>query len=313
MPLYLGIDTSNYTTSATFYDSKTGRVLSQKRLLPVAQGEAGLRQSDALFAHVKQLPEVLEALFRERREPLAAVGASFWPRRAEGSYMPAFLAGAGTASAIASSQGIPLHAFSHQEGHIAAALHSAGALDWLKGSFYAFHVSGGTTECLLTEPEGGLFRTETVARTLDLNAGQLIDRIGVRLGMAFPCGAELDRLSCQSGEAFRPRPAFSGMDCHFSGAQNQCQALLAQGASPQDAARWVMEYVAAAVEGMAERVMARHGERPLLCAGGVMCSSLLRERLTARFGARFAAPEFSADNASGPAVLAALREGALTG
>ena len=306
MHLTLGIDTSNYTTSAALYDRESGEAVSCKRLLPVGAGEAGLRQSDAVFAHVKQLPEVLEELFRARREPLAAIGVSAWPRRAEGSYMPAFLVGEGAAKSIAAATGAPLYTFSHQEGHIAAALRSAGVMDWLGEPFYAFHVSGGTTECLLVEPEGKLFRTSLVARTLDLNAGQLIDRIGVRLGMAFPCGGELDRLAGECTSHYDPKPAFSGTDCHFSGAQNQCQALLDRGGAPCEAARLAMEYVAAAVDGMAARVMERYGEKKLLCAGGVMCSALLRERLSERYQARFAAPEFSSDNATGPAVLASL-------
>ena len=49
MPFYLGIDTSNYTTSAALYDAESGVVCHRKQLLTVHPGERGLRQSDAVF------------------------------------------------------------------------------------------------------------------------------------------------------------------------------------------------------------------------------------------------------------------------
>ena len=62
MAQILGIDTSNYTTSAALLDLETGEVHQEKQLLPVKAGEAGLRQSDAVFHHTRQLPELLERL-----------------------------------------------------------------------------------------------------------------------------------------------------------------------------------------------------------------------------------------------------------
>lgn len=304
MPLYLGIDTSNYTTSAALYDSAAEVVLSQKELLAVESGAAGLRQSDAVFSHVRQLPGVLRRLFAELpdRRP-DAVCVSSRPRDREDSYMPAFLSGICAASAAAAALGVPLYECSHQQGHIVAALYSAGAMHLLREQFYAFHVSGGTTECLLVTPGVPLFAAESVAGTLDLNAGQLVDRVGVMLGMQFPCGPELDRLSREWNEPVRVRPSFAGESCHFSGAQNQCQRLLEQGMPPAGVARYAIEYVRAAVDGMTERVMRRYGRYPVVYAGGVMSNSLIREALTRTYGGYFAAPEFSSDNAAGVAVI----------
>lgn len=313
MPLFLGIDTSNYTTSAALYDSGRDLLLSEKKLLPVASGAAGLRQSDALFSHIRQLPDLLERLFSRARDEWAASGArhpdavcaSDRPRDLPDSYMPAFLAGNCAGSAVASALGIPLLHCSHQQGHIVAALHSAGAEELLRGSepFYAFHVSGGTTECLLVTPGKPLFTTDLIARTLDLNAGQLIDRVGLMLGMQFPCGMELDRLSREWDEPLKPRPAFDGTDCHISGAQNQCEALVKKGAPAAHVARYAIEYIHAAVNGMTERVMQKYGQHPVVYAGGVMSNSLIRESLTVKYGGRFAAPEFSSDNAAGVAII----------
>lgn len=159
MAYYFGIDTSNYTTSAAVYDTDTRAVTQVKKLLTVRPGERGLRQSDAVFQHTRQLPELTEQLFSQNTYHLSAVGVSAFPRRQEGSYMPCFLVGEGTARTLAAASGLPLYRFSHQEGHIAAALYSCGRLDLLKkGEFIAFHFSGGTTECVHCLAENGEIR-----------------------------------------------------------------------------------------------------------------------------------------------------------
>ena len=195
MPV-LGLDTSNYTTSAAVFDGEEGR--NQGRLLEVRPGELGLRQSDALFQHVKHLPEVVEALLGEEGlGTVQAVGASTRPRAVEGSYMPCFLAGASQGQVLSQVLGVPFYAFSHQQGHLAAAAWSAGRLDLLDRPFLAWHLSGGTTELLRVEPEedGVAVRAEILGGTSDISAGQLIDRTGVLLGLPFPAGKEVEKLS----------------------------------------------------------------------------------------------------------------------
>ncbi|MBR1863547.1 MAG: peptidase M22, partial [Ruminococcus sp.] len=202
MPLFLGLDTSNYTTSCALYDSASGEVFSCKEMLPVREGERGLRQSDAVFHHTRQLPELMEELFSmaeeryEKYDKITAVAYSYAPREVPGSYMPCFLVGENTARSISAAMGVPVFRTSHQKGHILAALYSCEELGMLEGEreFLAFHVSGGTTDLLLCRPGGdGLFQISEIGRSSDLKAGQCIDRIGVRLGLGFPCGAELER------------------------------------------------------------------------------------------------------------------------
>ena len=172
MPYYLGIDTSNYTTSAAVFDSSTGCVVHKKKLLPVAEGALGLKQSDAVFAHVKQLPQILEELFfavPQAQNQLAAVGVSVRPRNAQDSYMPCFLTGRLAADAISAANGIPLYPFSHQCGHIAAALYSAQQLRLIGSEFVAFHFSGGTTECVqVGADDQWVFDTKLLYHSLDL-------------------------------------------------------------------------------------------------------------------------------------------------
>ena len=224
--------------------------------------------------------------------------------------MPCFLAGVAAASAAAMSLGVPLRAFSHQQGHIAAALYSAGKLGLLNGRFLAFHVSGGTTEAVLCEPDAEtVFSTELVARSLDLKAGQAVDRVGVMLGLAFPAGPELENLALRTGARFSVRPSMKGADCSLSGVENRCRDLLAKGAPKEDIAAFCLQSILAALDGMASALLKRFGDLPLLFAGGVMSNSIIRAAMTHKYGACFAEPAFSADNAAGVAVLAALKEG----
>lgn len=315
MSLVLGIDTSNYTTSLAFYCSETRRIRQEKKLLPVKQGEKGLRQSDAVFHHVQQLPELLDKLWQtEDREQLQAIGVSFRPRDAENSYMPCFTVGHTFARMAGKMEGIPVYAFSHQAGHIAAALYSADQLSLRKRSFLAFHVSGGTTEALLVSPdEEQIFSCKLVAKTLDLNAGQLIDRVGIMLGLPFPAGPALEELALSWGnqEIKSVKPAMKGMDCCLSGGENLCEKLLEDGKSKSFTARFCLEYVKNALDLMCRQLLDTYGNLPVVFAGGVMSNSILRTYFKEKYGAAFAEPSYSTDNAAGVAVLGAIRAGLL--
>lgn len=304
---YLGIDTSNYTTSAAIYRAD-GSVIHSKHLLPVKEGQLGLRQSDAVFHHVQQLPELLRPCL-QMNIPFHAIGVSSRPRSAQGSYMPCFTVGLGAAKMLGDAFNIPVHLCSHQENHIAAALYSAGQLPLLQQTFLAFHVSGGTTEAVLVRPDSErLIQTRLVASSLDLKGGQAVDRVGGMLGLPFPAGPALEQLALQSDEKFHIRPSMRGCDCSLSGVENQCRAMLEKGAPKADVARFCLLSLLAALDAMCGALLAQYGKLPVLFAGGVMSNSVIRQALTAKYGAFFARPEFSADNAAGAAILAAQKE-----
>lgn len=310
MPDVLGIDTSNYTTSAALW--RDGSIVQRKKLLPVREGELGLRQSDAVFHHVRQLPEVLDELPFPNAE-ISCVGVSNRPRDQEGSYMPCFLAGCSAAKAVALARNAPLHLFSHQQGHIAAALYSANQLSLLAEPFLAFHVSGGTTEAVLVHPDTErILKTEIVAQSLDLKGGQAIDRVGKMLGLSFPSGPALERLAEKSDARFSIRPCLKGVDCSLSGVENQCSKMLSEGHAPEDIASFCLQSILVALDGMAQVLLKSYGKLPLVFAGGVMSNGMIRKALTEKYGAFFAAPEFSSDNAAGIAVLAAVKGGMLS-
>lgn len=308
MSVYLGIDTSNYTTSVCLFDSDSGEVISRRRLLPVKDGELGLRQSDAVFHHVQQLPELFDDAFDGFTDAIRAIGVSYAPRTAEGSYMPCFTVGITTANVLASVLKVPVYRFSHQQGHIAAALYSVDRLDLLHEKHIAFHVSGGTTEALVVNGDEGFLTTEIAAQTLDLNAGQLIDRVGVMLGLHFPCGKELEKLALQCTEDIRVRPTLKELNCCLSGGQNIAEKYYQEGKSPAYIARFTMEFISAAISGMSFRIRERYGDLPFVYAGGVMSDSIIRKELKKQYDCVFAQPEFSCDNAAGTAVLAYIKD-----
>lgn len=303
MPV-LGLDTSNYTTSAAVFDGERGR--NQGRLLEVRPGELGLRQSDALFQHVKHLPEVVEALLGEEGlGTVQAVGASTRPRAVEGSYMPCFLAGASQGQVLSQVLGVPFYAFSHQQGHLAAAAWSAGRLDLLDRPFLAWHLSGGTTELLRVEPEedGVAVWAEILGGTSDISAGQLIDRTGVLLGLSFPAGKGVEKLSRQAQKREYYKVKVNGLTFSLSGMENKVRQMVQRGEEPAEIAWFAQETVCRVVQACTKAAMEEYPGLPVLCSGGVASNGRLKELLRQNCGALFAQPQFSTDNAMGTAVL----------
>ncbi len=300
----LGIDTSNYTTSvAAFRQDGTG--MNAGRLLEVKKGELGLRQSDALFDHVRHLPEQFMRLEQAGfLEGIQAVGASTRPRAVEGSYMPCFLAGASQGQAVALTLGVPFYAFSHQQGHLAAAAWSAGRMDLLDRPHLAWHLSGGTTELLLVEPVGYSVGVRCIGGTTDISAGQLIDRTGKYLGLSFPAGKALDELSHRAVTDTWFQVKIKGLEFSLSGVENKVKELCARRADPEEIARFALHTVASAVVRTTKLALQQYPDYPVLCSGGVASNALLRQHM-AGCKAIFAAPEYSTDNAMGIAILTA--------
>ena len=299
----LAFDTSNYTTSVAVFDGNGGNNAS--RLLDVAPGALGLRQSDALFAHVKRLPELADRLFCDMDAFVPdAVGASTRPRAVEGSYMPCFLAGQTQAQVMSAALKIPFYAFSHQQGHIAASVWSAGRMDLLDKPHLAWHLSGGTTELLLVNPDGVSVHAEKVGGTTDISAGQLIDRTGQLLELPFPAGKAIDALSKEGSAQKTFRVKVSDTCFSLSGVQNKVQEFYAGGASKAETACYVLRCLIGAIITATENALKQFPACEVVFAGGVASNSMLREACKAEgLPAVFCAPEFSTDNAMGTAIL----------
>ena len=298
---YIGIDTSNYTTSIAAFDGCGG--IDYARLLPVKQGELGLRQSDAVFAHIKSLPELSGRLFSDLSGDIAAVGVSTRPRAVEGSYMPCFMVGYSHAKMLSDAFRVPLVEVSHQQGHVAACLWSAGRLDLMDRPHLAWHLSGGTTELLLVEPDGRNVRCTKIGGTTDISAGQLIDRTGQLLELPFPSGKHLDSLSAnaQLKEVYKVK--CQELTFSLSGIQNKVQQFHEKYGIPEETAAYALRCVSGAVYRTTEEAMKRYPDTPVVFSGGVASNSMLR-KVMAPLDPVFSEPRYSTDNAMGVAVLA---------
>ncbi len=290
----LGFDTSNYTTSTALYGDT---VKNCSRLLPVREGQLGLRQSDAVFSHINAIYELLDELYTDFSGKIDAVGVSYAPRRVEGSYMPCFKVGETVAKSVARTLGVPCHLFSHQEGHLASALFTTGNEELINKTFLAWHLSGGTTELLLVKP--GLV-AEKIGGTSDISAGQLIDRTGVSLGLKFPAGRELDAMAAEA-KPFKVKE--KDLFFSLSGMENKVNEM--KNEDKERVAGFVMSTIADIVYRTTNKAMESFGKFPVLITGGVAGSRVLREKMN---GAIFTEPRFSADNALGIAALAHFKE-----
>ncbi|MEA5047641.1 MAG: O-sialoglycoprotein endopeptidase [Eubacteriales bacterium] len=306
-PLFLGVDTSNYTTSVACV-SEEGIVFERRTMLSVALGERGLRQSDALFQHVRNLPELVETMLSTvERNDVSAVAVSAKPTASEQSYMPVFLAGMLAATSISASLHVPLYETTHQAGHVRAAMF--GQEDrFMEGKFLAMHLSGGTTDLLLVQMQNGAIgEIDRIGGCDDLHAGQLVDRVGVHLGLPFPCGTALEQLANGAVDrSVRLPSSVKALNCSFSGQESQCQRYIDQGMAKEALAYAVYDCMARTFTKILVHAMETTGCDTILLSGGVSGSALLRKLLCTRMQREvyYAGKGLSSDNAAGVALLA---------
>lgn len=310
MSLFLGIDTSNYTSSAAIFDTSDESVISERLMLPVKDGAQGLRQSDAVFHHTVNMPKVIESLSHKAYlSQINAVGVSCRPRNIEGSYMPCFLCGEGLAQNISNILNVPMYRTSHQVGHILSALYSAGKLNEFTGKkFIAFHVSGGTTDCLLCDWNQKELTVSEISTSLDLKAGQLIDRTGVMMGLKFPCGKELEKLALESAADIRIKPIIKNGNISLSGFENKFRKAYDEKIPECDIALSCITAIGESIISMTKYARQSIGDYPVIYAGGVMSDKIIKNKIENNFDdVYFALPEFSCDNGAGAAIYAKMK------
>ena len=297
----IGFDTSNYTTSIAFFDGHDG--INCSELLPVRAGELGLRQSDAVFHHTKSLPVLSGRLFSHiQSDTITAVGVSTRPRAVEGSYMPCFTVGYSHAKVLSDALNVPLVECSHQQGHVAAALWSANRLDLMDVPHLAWHLSGGTTELLLVEPDGKNVKCTCIGGTSDISAGQLIDRTGQLLEIPFPSGKMLDMLSREASNTDVFRVKCTESTFSLSGVQNKVAQYFEKSRNKAETAAFALRCVCNAVLQATKNANQKYPDFPVVFSGGVASNSMLRQEFSGT-DAIFAQPQYSTDNGMGVAVL----------
>ena len=298
----VGFDTSNYTTSIASYSHSSH--LNCSKLLPVKEGELGLRQSDAVFHHTQSLPELSGRLFSNLNiHDVSCVGVSVKPRMVEGSYMPCFTVGYSHAKLLSDALGVPLVCCSHQQGHVAAALFSAGRMELMDQPHLAWHLSGGTTELLLVEPDGFNVRCTKIGGTTDISAGQLIDRTGHLLNLPFPAGKHIDQISANATRNDSFKVKCNNFSFSLSGIQNKVQQYHALNNDPVETAGYALRCICGAVLTVTQAALKHYSGLPIVFSGGVASNSMLRAVLEGT-DAVFAEPQYSRDNALGVAIIA---------
>ena len=311
-PVVIGFDTSNYRTSVAAVTLDGEILVNHRELLPVTSGERGLRQSDAVFAHIRQLRNSEEAL-REalKGSRIAAVAASTRPRDGETSYMPVFQVGYTAGSLLAAALNVPFYETTHQRGHLAAAMAGTGLEK--EEHLLAVHLSGGTTDLLVMDADS----VTQIGGSADLHAGQLVDRAGVAMGLTFPSGEELEELAALGHSEGRLGCSMEDRDlvCHLSGAETKVQQWIRDGSLPrEDVACEIYDLLARTLVRMLKAGTEKTGIRKALVTGGVAASALLRQLMEQRrMKTRgcpdivFGRPEMSGDNAAGVAMIGAER------
>ena len=308
--LILGIDTSNYTTAAALL-TKSGELVAQKRArLEVKKGNRGLRQSKAVFQHVEKLSEIINEVIAGYQEQIVKIVVSSRPRDEEGSYMPVFRVGEGQAETLAQALNVPLQKVSHQAGHLMAGLWSNDIYNLDR--FLALHLSGGTSELLLVnEKEDASFEIEKIGGSQDITAGQFVDRVGVKLGLSFPAGAELEKLAQQGEKDNVVLPhSVQGLEISFSGPCSAAMRKIEAGVKKEDIALGVQQSIAKSLNKILLKAIKEYNCQDLLLVGGVMANQYLRNKLKDNLESQnsatqlyFASPRWSSDNAVGTAAI----------
>lgn len=316
--LYLGIDTSNYTTSICAVNEVGEIFYEDRKLLLVTPGTHGLKQSEAMFQHLTRLPERLDVLQDAiTGKIIRAVGVSVKPRPRPGSYMPVFLPGILAARAIATGAKASVWETTHQEGHLAAAEASAEGFVPDDTPYLVFHLSGGTTDLLWVKKNHNGYIIRELYTSLDLHVGQFIDRIGVLMGFSFPAGKELEEAALRAeGQVPILPSAVKQGNPSFSGPLTAATKLYEQGIPRELVAAAVLRTVANTLEKSIRYAFAQTNLDRVLFVGGVASNQLVKERLQHRFGESnsfknklyFCAPKYASDNAFGVALIAQLME-----
>ena len=305
--IFVGIDTSNYTTSCAISDSNGNVLHNFKLLLPVKDGERGLRQSEAVFAHIKNFQLISEQVKNViGGQKITAIGYSAFPRDVEGSYMPCFLVGETIAKALSSFNDVKLYRFSHQSGHIRAAVYSSGVQLSDNEEFIAFHVSGGTTEVVNVCQKDNYYKIDIIGGSVDLQAGQAIDRVGVFMGLKFPCGKEMEQYAKENKKEI-PNYNISVKDfsCNLSGLENLAINLYKKTEDKALTCAFVFDFVGKVLEKISLNLKNKYPERKIIYGGGVLSNGIIQERLKNKLSnVYFAEPQYSCDNGAGIALLA---------
>ncbi len=306
--IIIGIDTSCYTTSIAAISLGKKVIFNKKIMLKVKDGSNGLRQSEAVFQHINNLGELSEQIKNSiKNYNIKGICVSKKPRPTKNSYMPVFMAGYNFAKTSSALFGCELYETTHQENHIEASLFANNIRN--NDKFLSIHMSGGTTEILLVNKDKDNYNVDIVGGTKDISFGQLIDRIGVKLGYKFPAGKYIDEDAIRCNEKIDKGLKTSVKEgyMNLSGLENQINKLISNN-SKEYIAKILLDSITRNIYKSIIYISKNYGLNEVVFAGGVSASKYIRKELKSKLYkeniyAYFAEPEYSTDNALGCAII----------
>lgn len=305
---FIGIDTSAYTTSIAVIDEYNNLVCDYRKVLNVKKGSKGLRQQEAIFQHIKNIPDFIEELSKEIDiKNVQAVGVSYRPRNIDTSYMPVFLVCQSIGKIISNILNVPFKEFSHQEGHIAAGILGCNLQD--KNKLISLHISGGTTEVLLVTKQTVGFDIKIIGGTKDISFGQLIDRLGVKLGIEFPCGRDMEILSTRGNVIGLKIPLRKNDDTWFnlSGLETFfIKVIDSNKYSKEDICKSILYTIKCILFEIINNSINKYNINDVLIVGGVASNKYIKHELLNSMdkgNLYFPFPNYCSDNAIGVSYL----------
>ena len=306
--IIIGIDTSCYTTSIAAISLGKKVIFNEKIMLNVKEGNNGLRQSEAVFQHINNLGEISEKIKDiSKKYNIKGICVSQKPRPIKDSYMPVFMVGYNFAKTLSTLIGCKLYETTHQENHIEASLFTNNIID--KNNFLSIHMSGGTTEILLVNKEKDNYNIEIVGGTKDISFGQLIDRIGVKLGYKFPAGKYIDEDATKCIEKIEKGLKTSVKDgyMNLSGLENQINNLI-ENNSKEYIAKILLDSIVRNIYKSILYISKNYNLNEVVFAGGVSASKYIKKELNSKLKKEnihpyFTEAEYSTDNALGCAII----------
>lgn len=311
--LYLGIDTSNYTTSLGIIDDSNNIILNLRKMLKVKKDSRGLRQQEAVFQHLNNLPILIAKMSESINvSDIISIGSSSNPRNNLESYMPVFLVGKNQAFILSKVLNTSYKEFSHQEGHIGSALLNK---NFNKHQFLSLHISGGTTELLLINNEKQNYEIEIMGGSLDISMGQLIDRIGVFLGFDFPSGREMDKVA-QNGKLINKKTPFTfkeGLFFNLSGLENYFKKMIDDKTYKKEDVIYTLFHTMSLITiEILIKASKTYNIDDYIITGGVSANSIIRNHTNNNIKGNIILPDdtsLSTDNGIGIAYLAKIYKG----
>ena len=316
-PIILGIESSCDDTSAAIIQGKKilSNVVSTQK---IHQNYGGVVPELASRAHLQNIVPVIHQAIQKANINKKAIDAISFTRGP--GLLGSLLVGTSFAKSLSMSLNIPLIEVNHMQGHIFAHFIEDELNNNISFPFICLTVSGGHTQIVKVS---NYFEMEVLGETLDDAAGEAFDKIGKLIGLEYPAGPMIDKLSKEGNpNKFRfPLPKLDGIKFSFSGIKTSVlyflQKELAKNPNfiklnQNDICASVQKTIIAALIDKLKLAIQKTGIKNVAIAGGVSANLELRKeikKLESELACKTFIPkfEYTTDNAAMIAVVGSIK------